>query len=121
MENSRLSKLEEAIKNRANKRVQERIGKFKTKIMDALKEIRVREVYCSNGIGPRAKEVLALLNGPDAMTKFPEWLWEDEENDVRDEMFAAMDEVQRAFAERPPSPDDAVPFRPNEKREELTI
>ena len=109
----KLSKLETAIKNRANERVQEKFRKFKKAIIDACNELTGE--HCGEYINiPNwfGKYLLALAKDDG---KFPAELWRNEEERVRRELFAVMDEVQKAYAAKAPSETDVQPEDAKEK------
>ena len=119
-----IGKFEQAVKNRANQRVQERIELFRLKIADALGDllpgslkgtyglqlIRAGASLSDNHTGyALIKECLERILSESPRQEWPSVLWETEEAAVTKELMNLLDPVQRAFKAPEPGPDDCSP------------
>jgi len=95
---------EKAVVTRAKQRVDDKLRVFRKALVSAMRELVGRHsVYLSDTL---PKQVLAILAGGTPTLDWPASLWRDEEDRVRKELFAVMDEMQKALIAKPPVGDD---------------
>ena len=109
---------DEIVKNLANERVQEKIKTFKKEISNALKNLNKNiPVYDKPFFYPKEKRtkeqegirtiVLFLIGSSSGM---PQFLLEDEENTVREQLLETMNVMQKALLSKQPNENDPKPI-----------
>jgi hypothetical protein len=112
------SKFEEVIKARAKERVDKKIREFKDTVIAALKKLygpnKAATEYTWQ-LSKRGKEVMLIMASENHQKNWPPELWGEEEELVGKELFAVMDEMQRALLAK----DDLGPDANQPEREEV--
>jgi len=108
----KIETFEDAVKNRAAQRVEDKVTQFKQAIRDAARILCPNNWSLSPGydvpnpLPDEVREILTVMASGDHCKNWPTWIWENEEAVVRAELFRVMDEMQKALLAKPPSGDD---------------
>ncbi len=105
------------VKNRADERMQKKIGTFKNAIQNAFKNLTGSGYVSSEATSTDGVANWTILTGMVAkgdvfkLKEWPLYLWDGEENKVRSELLSVMDEMQKALLapERATTEDDDKP------------
>ena len=97
-------KFAEIVTKRANERVQEKLKQFKQAIKHAFYELTGSDYVWKNETGNKSTEAnnkilenMAKEYCLDPNRGWPKYLWEKEEEKVKDELLSLMDEMQKAL------------------------
>ena len=111
-----ISKLDAAIKRRANERVQQKIKTCQQSLGAALLQLQLDQygagrVQSGYNLTPDSaiRAVLNCVLSSEPNKGWPVQLWRAEEEKVAEEIMNIMDPLQRALAAKEPGPDDATP------------
>ena len=87
------------VKARANQRAQQKIENFKSSIRGHFQQLGISLYTSDNGIqgGIDAIKIYGFLSGFDGYPGWPRVIWDNEEELVRKELLATMDEFQKAL------------------------
>lgn len=97
---------EEAVTNRANERVQNKIRAFLKVLRTALGDLTGTRSL-SDGTPPdQYRQILERVLISFNTHEWPQFLWDDERAVVRNDLFGLMDEMQRAVLAKPPDGED---------------
>jgi hypothetical protein len=107
-------KFEECVKNKANSNVQRKLETFYRAVQTAFAELTGESWLSGDYIGRKANTSIlqAMLKNETLTPKkdLPRFIWEKEEEEVRDKMFGMMDIMQQALISKPPAETDCKPI-----------
>ena len=92
-------KFDALVTARAGERVDAKIMAFKDACWSAAKKLTGREAYTTGDYraNAMARKVFTIIAGESHNKNWPLELWSEEEEKVRKELLAVMDEMQKAF------------------------